>query len=69
MKNEDVLPPVEKVTKRPKHIPLSFSQERLWFIDKLEGSVQYHIPSVLNLKGKLNTKALEAIDSNDYTKT
>ena len=43
---EDVLPPVEKVTKRPKHIPLSFSQERLWFIDKLEGSVQYHIPSV-----------------------
>jgi amino acid adenylation domain-containing protein len=39
---------------RPEQIPLSFSQERLWFIDRLEGSIQYHIPSVLRLKGKLN---------------
>ena len=44
---------------RPVHIPLSFSQERLWFIDKLEGSIQYHIPAVLRLKGKLNKDALE----------
>ncbi len=40
-------------------IPLSFSQERLWFIDQLEGSVQYHIPTVLRMKGKLNKGALE----------
>jgi hypothetical protein len=40
-------------------IPLSFSQERLLFIDRLEGSVQYHIPAVLMLKGKLNSEALE----------
>ncbi|MBK8549763.1 MAG: amino acid adenylation domain-containing protein [Ignavibacteria bacterium] len=40
-------------------IPLSFSQERLWFIDQLEGSVQYHIPSVLRFKGKLNIEALK----------
>ncbi len=39
-------------------IPLSFSQERLWFIDRLEGSLQYHIPSVLKLSGKLNRKLL-----------
>src|SRR4051812_28512413 len=39
-------------------IPLSFSQERLWFIDQLEGSVQYHTSEVLRLKGKLNEEAL-----------
>ncbi|MEO7534005.1 MAG: condensation domain-containing protein, partial [Ferruginibacter sp.] len=39
-------------------IPLSFSQERLWFIDQLEGSLQYHSPIVLRLKGKLHIQAL-----------
>ncbi len=42
-----------------KNIPLSFSQERLWFIDQMEGSVQYHIPDIIRLKGKLNQDALE----------
>ena len=46
----ELLPPVTAVTPRPEHIPLSFSQERLWFIDKLEGSVQYHTPAVLRLE-------------------
>jgi amino acid adenylation domain-containing protein len=39
-------------------IPLSFSQERLWFIDQLEGSVQYHMPVILRLRGLLDTSAL-----------
>jgi amino acid adenylation domain-containing protein len=43
---------------RPEYIPLSFSQERLWFIDQLEGSVQYHMPTVLRLKGELNYEIL-----------
>ncbi|PSL44993.1 amino acid adenylation domain-containing protein [Chitinophaga niastensis] len=43
---------------RPAHIPLSYSQERLWFIDQLEGSAHYHIPHVLGLKGHLNKAAL-----------
>jgi len=40
-------------------IPLSFAQERLWFIDKLEGSIPYHTVVSLRLKGQLNKKALE----------
>jgi amino acid adenylation domain-containing protein len=39
--------------------PLSFSQERLWFIDAMHGSVQYHVPAVLRLKGIPNVAALE----------
>ena len=31
----------------------------MWFIDQLEGSVQYHIPAVLRLKGALNKEALQ----------
>ncbi|MEJ6981955.1 non-ribosomal peptide synthase/polyketide synthase [Pedobacter sp. P351] len=49
---------IQPVQPRPQFIPLSFSQERLWFIDRMEGSVQYHVPAVLRLKGTLNIKAL-----------
>ncbi|MBB6498037.1 non-ribosomal peptide synthase/polyketide synthase [Pedobacter cryoconitis] len=41
------------------HIPLSSSQERLWFLDQLEGSTAYHIPTVLRMRGKLDRGALE----------
>ncbi|MET0462942.1 MAG: condensation domain-containing protein, partial [Chitinophagaceae bacterium] len=41
-------------------ILLSPSQERLWFIDQLEGSVAYHIPMILQLDGHLDIHALEA---------
>jgi len=53
-----VLPSIAVQTPRPEHIPLSFSQERLWFIDQLEGSIPYHIPAILRLKGQLNKEAL-----------
>ncbi len=43
---------------RPSSIPLSFNQERLWFIDQMEGSVHYHRPDVLRLKGEINKDAL-----------
>ncbi|UZO80610.1 amino acid adenylation domain-containing protein [Aquimarina sp. ERC-38] len=38
-----------------KKIPLSFSQERLWAIDQLNGSLEYHIPGVFRIKkGAIN---------------
>ncbi|UOY05743.1 amino acid adenylation domain-containing protein [Muricauda sp. SCSIO 64092] len=39
-------------------IPLSYSQERLWFIDQLQGSLEYHIPFVLRLEGTLDRTLL-----------
>ena len=40
--------------------PLSFSQQRLWFIDQLEpGNPVYNIPTALHLEGLLNTAILE----------
>lgn len=45
---------------RPEYVPLSFSQNRLWFINQLNpNSPLYNIPFVLRLKGNLNKEALE----------
>ncbi len=45
-------------------LPLSFSQERLWFLDQLQPSnIAYNVPSVRRLLGQLDRRALEdAID-------
>ncbi len=44
----------------PNNTPLSFGQERLWFLDQLEpGSSVYNICRAQRLKGRLNTVALE----------
>jgi amino acid adenylation domain-containing protein len=53
-------PALTRKEERPEPLPLSYPQQRLWFIDRLEKtSTQYHLPAVLYFKGKLNVKALE----------
>ncbi|HKV08246.1 MAG TPA: non-ribosomal peptide synthase/polyketide synthase, partial [Thermoanaerobaculia bacterium] len=42
-------------------LPLSFSQQRLWFLDRLEpGTAVYNLPSVFRLRGELGIPALAA---------
>ena len=40
--------------------PLSFAQERLWFIDQLDpGNASYNVPYPLRIEGPLDVAALE----------
>jgi hypothetical protein len=45
---------------RPERLPLSYGQQRLWFIDRLEGSSsEYNMPEALRLRGELDQEALQ----------
>ncbi|MBX9857267.1 MAG: amino acid adenylation domain-containing protein, partial [Gemmatimonadaceae bacterium] len=46
---------------RPARLPLSYPQQRLWFLDRFQsGSTEYHMPLALRLTGPLDVAALQA---------
>ncbi|MEG4838962.1 amino acid adenylation domain-containing protein [Microcoleus sp. B9-D4] len=52
-------PPI-KPASRLGELPLSFAQQRLWFLDQLQpGNPAYNIPAAVRLKGALNVAVLE----------
>src|SRR6185436_117816 len=55
-------PPLGPVPRDPAtRLPLSFAQQRLWFLQRLEpASAQYNVPTALGLTGPLRVEALTA---------
>jgi amino acid adenylation domain-containing protein/FkbM family methyltransferase len=58
--DEETGPPPLRRVGRDGETPLSFAQQRLWFLDQLEpGSSLYNIPTAVRMHGELNVEALE----------
>ena len=56
------VPPVERAERWPDgRVPLSFAQERLWFLDRMEpGGALYGVPAALRATGRLDLAALRS---------
>ncbi|QSQ23764.1 non-ribosomal peptide synthase/polyketide synthase [Pyxidicoccus parkwayensis] len=53
------LPPLERAS-REQPLPLSFAQQRLWFLEQLEpGRSTYNMPAAIRVEGPLDVAALE----------
>ncbi|MFE4976936.1 amino acid adenylation domain-containing protein, partial [Kitasatospora sp. NPDC056651] len=53
--------PALGAAERPEAVPLSFGQQRLWFLNRLEGrTATYNVPMWLRLHGPLDRQALAA---------
>ena len=52
-------PPVLPMPFRPARLPVSFAQQRLWFIDRLGGSTQYHMPGAMRVSGAFDEDLAE----------
>ncbi|SEN18984.1 amino acid adenylation domain-containing protein [Stigmatella aurantiaca] len=54
------VPPLLPASRNGSEPPLSFAQQRLWFLDRLEpGSPLYNIPAAVRLEGRLDVQVLE----------
>src|ERR1044071_3251275 len=50
---------LRKKAQRPKYYPLSFAQQRMWFLDQMEpGTSTYNMPTAMRLSGELKVRAL-----------
>ncbi|HKH46385.1 MAG TPA: amino acid adenylation domain-containing protein, partial [Thermoanaerobaculia bacterium] len=53
-------PPLIRID-RGTDLPLSFAQQRLWFIDQLEGGSLYNVPVALRMSGELSVRVLSRV--------
>ncbi|MFY0565971.1 non-ribosomal peptide synthase/polyketide synthase [Archangium lansingense] len=59
--NAPARPPLRPVS-REESLPLSFSQQRLWFLEQLEpGTARYNVPATVRLQGVLDAPVLERV--------
>lgn len=59
-KGKVVQDPTISHEKSTEKLPLSFAQERLWFLEQFQpGSPVYNVPAVMRLAGAVNVNALE----------
>ena len=56
-----VAPPLVAQPRSGADLPVSFAQQRLWFVQRLEPlSIAYHMPNILRLRGAINLGVLVA---------
>ena len=61
LQTPSVAEPPLRAEPRPARVPLSYAQQRLWFLDQLQGAgTEYNMSEALRLRGRLDPAALEA---------